>query len=113
MATLAEIRQKYPQYSDMSDGALADALHKKFYSDMPRGDFDAKIGVQSTTFADRFAGDGGAGAPKPPQESMFSDVMKSVGSGLASGVAGLVGLPNLASRAVDAGVRGAHKFITG
>lgn len=68
---------------------------------------------QPATFADRFAGDGGAGAPKPPQESTFSDVMKSAGSGLASGVAGLVGLPNLASQAVDWGVRGAHKLITG
>ncbi len=44
MTTLADIRQKYPQYGDMSDGQLADALHEKFYSDMPRPEFDAKIG---------------------------------------------------------------------
>lgn len=44
MATIAEIRQKYPQYSDMSDDALAGALHSKFYSDMPREEFNAKIG---------------------------------------------------------------------
>jgi hypothetical protein len=47
MATLSEIRQQYPQYGDMSDAALADALHKKFYSDMPRDQFDAKIGFKS------------------------------------------------------------------
>jgi len=46
MATIAEIRAQYPQYSDMSDTALADALYKKFYSDLPRADFDAKIGLQ-------------------------------------------------------------------
>jgi hypothetical protein len=46
MATLADIRQQYPQYGDMSDAALADALHKKFYSDMPRDQFDAKIGFK-------------------------------------------------------------------
>ena len=46
MATIAEIRAQYPQYSDMSDAALADALYKKFYSDLPRADFDAKIGLQ-------------------------------------------------------------------
>jgi len=46
MATIAEIRAQYPQYSDMSDAALADALYKKFYSDMPRADFDAKVGLQ-------------------------------------------------------------------
>ena len=45
MATLAEIRQQYPQYQDMSDAALADALYRKFYSDMPRAEFDAKIGA--------------------------------------------------------------------
>ena len=47
MATLAEIRAKYPQYADMPDAALADAMHKKFYSDMPRADFDAKIGLKT------------------------------------------------------------------
>jgi hypothetical protein len=45
MPTLAEVRAKYPQYNDMSDGALADALHRKFYSDMPRADFDRALGV--------------------------------------------------------------------
>lgn len=45
MATLAEIRQQYPQYEDMTDRQLADALHSKFYSDMPRADFDQKVGL--------------------------------------------------------------------
>lgn len=47
MATIAEIREQYPQYSDMPDAALADALHKKFYSDLPKAEFDAKIGISS------------------------------------------------------------------
>lgn len=45
MPTIAEIRQKFPQYQDMSDEALAGALHKKYYSDMPVQDFNAKIGL--------------------------------------------------------------------
>jgi len=45
MATLAEIRQQYPQYSDMPDDALAGALHKKFYSDMPVDEFNTKLGI--------------------------------------------------------------------
>ena len=45
MATLAEIRAQYPQYADMPDTDLADALHKKFYADIPRADFDVKIGL--------------------------------------------------------------------
>lgn len=48
MASLAEIRQQYPQYEDMSDRQLADALHKKFYSDMDRAEFDQKMGVAVT-----------------------------------------------------------------
>lgn len=47
MTDLATFRQKYPQYDDMSDEALAQALHKKFYSDMDYGDFSARIGLQS------------------------------------------------------------------
>ncbi len=45
MATIAEVRAKYPQYADMSDAALADALHSKFYADIPRAEFNAKVGL--------------------------------------------------------------------
>ena len=45
MTTIAEIRAQYPQYADMPDVALADALHAKFYADIPRADFNAKIGL--------------------------------------------------------------------
>lgn len=44
MAGLADFRAKHPEYNDMPDAALADALYRKFYSDMPRADFDAKMG---------------------------------------------------------------------
>jgi len=49
MATIAEIRAKYPQYADMPDKALADALYTKFYSDLPRAEFDAKVGLKPTS----------------------------------------------------------------
>lgn len=45
MPTIAEVREKFPQYSDMSDADLAGALHKKFYSDLPREEFDKKVGL--------------------------------------------------------------------
>lgn len=48
MATLAEIRQQYPQYSDLSDSQLADSLYKTHYSDMPRDQFDAKLGIAAS-----------------------------------------------------------------
>ena len=47
MANIAEIRQQYPQYSDMSDTAFADAMHSKFYADIPKQDFYVKLGIKS------------------------------------------------------------------
>jgi hypothetical protein len=49
MTTIAEVRNKFPQYSDMSDAALGDALHAKFYADIPKADFFAKIGLAKAT----------------------------------------------------------------
>ncbi len=46
MPTIPEIRAKFPQYNDMSDDALAEGLHKKYYSDMPFGEFAGKIGYR-------------------------------------------------------------------
>jgi hypothetical protein len=48
MATIAEIRQQYPQYSDMTDIQLADAFHSKFYSDIPKDTFYTKLGIKTT-----------------------------------------------------------------
>jgi hypothetical protein len=42
---LTVFRANYPAYDDMSDAELASALHANFYSDMPRVEFDAKIGL--------------------------------------------------------------------
>ena len=45
MATLAEFRTKYPQYNDMPDIELADSLHQKFYSDIPRTQFFQQLEI--------------------------------------------------------------------
>ena len=45
MATIANIRQQYPQYEDVPDVELADALHQKFYSDIPKIDFYKSINL--------------------------------------------------------------------
>jgi hypothetical protein len=49
MATLGDIRASYPQYGDLSDEQLADGLYRKFYSDMPRDEFNAKIGRKAAS----------------------------------------------------------------
>ena len=48
MSSLAEVRSKYPQYNDMPDVALADALHQKFYADIPKDQFYKQIGLTAT-----------------------------------------------------------------
>lgn len=45
MATLAEFRAKYPQYNDMPDVELANSLHQKFYSDIPKPQFFQQLEI--------------------------------------------------------------------
>lgn len=45
MATLAEFRAAYPQYDAVPDVKLADSLHQKFYSQIPKMDFYKTIGL--------------------------------------------------------------------
>lgn len=45
MGMIQDIRTKHPEYDDLSDGQLADALHSKFYADMPKEQFLEKVGA--------------------------------------------------------------------
>jgi hypothetical protein len=89
MPTLAEIRQQFPQYSDLDDGALAEGLHRKYYSDIPREEFDKKIG-----FSDQ-----GGGA-----FDTVKDVVKSGGIGVAQGAIGAVTFPGNIEQLGRAGI---------
>ena len=107
MATIAEIRAKYPQYADMPDAALADALHSKFYSDMPREEFNAKVGLAPTRNVDRIPGAGGDVAPAAqpvevplgrriyqaarPYVAPLAEAGGAIAGGLAGGAAGTFG----------------------
>lgn len=46
MSGLTDFRAKHPEYNDMPDDKLADSLYRKFYSDMPRDQFNQKMGAQ-------------------------------------------------------------------
>ena len=52
---IAEIRKKYPEYNDMSDGALMHGFYKKSYSDMPMGQFADQVGLSSEGFKEMIA----------------------------------------------------------
>lgn len=43
--TLREIRDKYPQYDSKSDKELADAIHAKYYSSLPKEKVYSKLGL--------------------------------------------------------------------
>ena len=45
--TFDSVRQKFPQYHDLSDEQLAQGLHNKFYHDLPFDAFAAKIGYRA------------------------------------------------------------------
>ena len=45
MGKLQEFRAKYPEYNDIPDEQLAGSLHRKYYSDIPRDQFDLKMGL--------------------------------------------------------------------
>ena len=66
MPTIADIRQQAGgAYDDMSDAELANGIYNKFYSDMPREQFDSKIGL------------GTAAAPPPADQRSFLEKLGS------------------------------------
>ena len=57
-----EIRQKYPDYQDMSDEQFAQKFHQKFYGDMSFEDFSSKVGYsKEPSFLDKAIGVGETG----------------------------------------------------
>lgn len=75
MSSLQEIRSKYPEYGFMSDDELAGAIHKKFYADVPRDEFDRRVGLTPSEGAGRFAAPALAAA-RPSQNKAREQVMK-------------------------------------
>ena len=45
MARLADFRAQHPEYDSVDDATLADALHRKFYANVPKDQFLVKLGL--------------------------------------------------------------------
>jgi len=98
MPSFEEVRAQFPQYNDIPDMQLADALHQKFYADIPKQQFYQKIGLAKETQIP-----GGQGAiTLPPKETSMQDrlmgvletpaiVAGSVGRAIASPIARMYG----------------------
>jgi hypothetical protein len=71
MATLAEFRAQYPQYDAVPDVKLADSLHQKFYSQIPKMDFYKTIGLGASAMIP--GGEGNITLPQQPKEISMRD----------------------------------------
>lgn len=94
MSGLTDFRAKHPEYNDMSDPDLAAALHRKFYSDMPIDQFNAKLGITNE-----------------PQPGMVEDMAKSGGIGAVKGVIAAPGSFGDAASLNESLASGAAKYL--
>jgi hypothetical protein len=91
MATLAEFRAQYPQYDSVPDIKLADSLHEKFYSQIPKMEFYKTIGLGSAAAIP--GAENVVTGVKQPEVSMRDRIMgvietpAVIAGGLASSVA--------------------------
>jgi hypothetical protein len=76
MATLAEFRAQYPQYDAVPDVKLADSLHQKFYSQIPKIDFYKTIGLGASAIIP--GGEGNITLPQQPKEVSTRDRIMGV-----------------------------------
>ncbi len=79
---ISEIRQKYPQYEHVNDQQLADALHEKYYSHVPKDVFYSKIGLSQEPQK-----------PEEPQQSFLNKLPRNLLAGATRGLAGLANIP--------------------
>jgi hypothetical protein len=83
MATLAEFRAQYPQYDAVPDLTLADSLHEKFYSKIPKIEFYKTIGLG--TAAAIPGAEGVVTGKAAPEVSMRDRIMGVIETPLALG----------------------------
>ena len=93
MATLAEFRAQYPQYNEVPDVKLADALHQKFYSSIPKMDFYKTIGIGAEALIP--GGEGRITGIPQPEVSMRDRIMGVIETpaALVGGLAGGIAAP--------------------
>ena len=83
MATLAEFRAQYPQYDAVPDVKLADSLHQKFYSQIPKMEFYKTIGLGAATAIP--GAENVVTGVKQPEVSMRDRIMGVIETPLALG----------------------------
>lgn len=83
--TIKDIREKYPQYASKTDSELADAIHSKYYSSLPKQQVYAKLGLDSEV-----EDEAEMGGSQPQESTGFSglarDAISGLGKALSSGL---------------------------
>lgn len=86
MTALQDFRGAHPEYGDMPDQDLADALHSKYYSDIPQDQYYSKIGYQkpdtsflgqAANFTDKYISN-----PSASIASNFEQGLMNIGPGV-------------------------------
>ena len=84
MPSIADIKQQYPDLSDLDDNQVVDAVHEAFYRDMPRDEVAKSLGVKP--------------APAPVEPRSMMRVAGDVG---ISALKGAIGVPEAAVGLAD------------
>ena len=103
MPTIAEVREKFPQYSDMSDADLAGALHKKFYADLPREEFDKKVGLAAPKTEKR----------EPSITDAITDIPAEIGNAAGEALTNIKGIANRGGQGPIEGLMTTGKAVLG
>ena len=119
MATLAEFRAQYPQYDAVPDVKLADSLHQKFYSQIPKMEFYKTIGLGSAAAIP--GAENVVTGVKPPEVSMRDRIMgvietplalgATLGGGLISPIVGAVGTLTSGKYGTQEGIRAGQEAM--
>lgn len=91
MATLAEFRAQYPQYDAVPDVKLADSLHQKFYSQIPKTDFYKTIGLDASSMIP--GNENAVTSVKPPEVSMRDRIAGIIETPMALAANVATGIP--------------------
>ncbi|MCP4410188.1 MAG: hypothetical protein GY807_21085 [Gammaproteobacteria bacterium] len=93
MPTIQDIRAKFPQYDDVSDGDLVEGIYKKFYSDVPFAKFAQAVG---------YAGpESNVAAKQDVVGYEETPAMRAEDAARSAGAGGRFGLESLAGMAGD------------
>ena len=80
MSGLSDFRTSHPEYNDIPDTDLADKLHAKFYSDMPKEDLYKELGLSVSPTAPLSGGGALPKAKGEAPESALEHITRAAGS---------------------------------